>query len=417
MRRLMTILIAIVLAFTPTLTVALTPVDVEAKSAPKPCQDGYFRSSLTNRCKKMVTVSETASTITTTVYNPQTGIPSVTKVCKAGYWWNAKTSRCNKKKVCKIGYRWLSWNNTCEKIICEIGFKVQDASNICKRLVCERGHIINQKTGNCVKNTHGKYKTCEDGWTLDLRTLKCAKVGTKGSDDPRSKKSQNVAKQYQLKTFASIVKTDSETKDCGEGKFLNPKTNRCKNLQEIKETSTGKTITTYDPETGEATTEKICNEGYVLNAETNRCNKVKKETSSSSSTSSIVKENETKTCPEGKVLNPKTNRCKTAVTIKETTTGKTVTTFDPETGEETIEKICNDGYVLDSETNRCKKVKINEGEDYELDVPELGGEAKADFIATMSVILIASVGILIVTFQYRKELFNLIKRIIPHKKP
>lgn len=378
MRRAIHILLTLILAFVPTVSVLLTPFDVEAKSNPKPCKEGYFRSPQTNRCKRLVTVSETASTITTTVYNPVTGNPSVSKVCKAGYWWNAATGRCNKKKVCSIGYRYLSWNNSCEKIICEIGFKVQDASNTCKRLVCKEGHIINQKTGNCVKNTHGKYKTCEAGWTLDLRTLKCAKIGTKGSDDPRSKKSQNIVAKYELKekrSLASMVKlddnsttSDNETKSektCPEGKFLNPKTNRCKNLQEVKETSTGKTITTYDPETGEGTTIKVCNEGYYLNSETNRCNKVKED--SSTSTSSI-----TKTCPEGKELNP--------------------------------------------ETNRCRNIKKNDGADHKLDVPELGDSEGRDFIAIGSVIAIIAMGIVAIIFQFRKEIFGFLKKLVPRKK-
>lgn len=437
MKKLTQIILALTLAFVPTVSTVLTPAEVEAKSTPKACQEGYFRSPQTGRCKKIKTVTESTSTITTTIYNTETGQPSVYKTCKNGYWWNAKTGRCNKKKTCKIGYRYLSYNNTCQRIVCPFGFKVQDASNVCKRIVCEKGHIINQKTGNCVINRHGKYKTCEAGWTLDLRTLKCAKIGTKGSDDPRSKKSQSTAVQYELKStrsLASIIKTTdsssesssekSETtetkKDCGEGKFLNPKTNRCKNLQTVSETSTGKTITTYDPETGEATVEKICNEGYYLNTETNRCNKEKTDSSSSSSsstkTSSTVKNTETKTCPEGKVLNPATNRCKNRQTVKETTTGKTVTTFNPETGEETTEKICNEGYTLNEETNRCVKKKENKGEDYKLEVPELGSEEKKDFVAIGSVLAIVAIGVVLVIFQFRKEILTFFKRIVHRKK-
>lgn len=382
MRKPITTLLALVLVFAPLVSICLNPADVEAKSTQKPCADGYFRSPLTNRCKKLVTVSESSSTITTTVYDPVTGLPTVTKACKSGYWWNASTGRCNKKKTCKIGYRYLSWNNTCEKIVCSFGFKVQDASNICKRIVCEKGHIINQKTGNCVKNTHGKYKTCKAGWTLDLRTLQCAKIGTKGSDDPASKKSQNLVVKYETKstiTLGSIVKLDDDStsnseekvvieKTCPEGKFLNPKTNRCKNLQEITENSTGKTITTYDPETGEGTTVKICNDGYFLNTETNRCNKVKED--SGTATSSIMK-NAEKTCPEGKELNP--------------------------------------------ETNRCRNIKKNDGAEYEIMVPELGDAKK--FVAMGSVIAVILVGVVFIVFQFRKEILKFLKRLTPRKKP
>lgn len=170
--------------------------------------------------------------------------------------------------------------------------------------------------------------------------------------------------------IASIVKLNDDEpeetepkKECPEGKFLNPKTNRCKNLREISETSTGKTITTYDPETGEGTTVKICNEGYVLNPETNRCNKAK----DSTSTSSIEK-----TCPEGKELNP--------------------------------------------ETNRCRNIKKNDGATYELDVPELGSEGKPNFIAIGSVLAIIMIGIVFVVFQFRKEILKFLKKLIPRKK-
>ena len=159
-----------------------------------------------------------------------------------------------------------------------------------------------------------------------------------------------IIKSQSKAALSSIVTSDEPV--CPEGKFLNP-----------SETSTGKTITTYDPETGEGTTVKICNEGYTLNVETNRCNKNKENSDSSPTVTSTVK-----TCPEGKFLNPKTNRCKNLETVTELSTGKTITTYDPNTGEATTIKVCNDGYDLDIETNRCKKHKENKGEDYELEV-------------------------------------------------
>ena len=215
---------------------------------------------------------------------------------------------------------------------------------------------------------------------------------------------------------STIIDDPDDEKTCPEGKFLNPKTNRCKELQTVVEGTTGKTITTYDPETGEGTTIKVCNDGYVLNAETNRCNKIKDESSggsSSTDTSSTVK-----TCPEGKFLNPKTNRCKNLQTVAEGTTGKTVTTFDPETGESTTEKICYDGYELNPETNRCVKNKTeNTGAEYELDVPSLGAETKDNFIAIASVIMLITLGLGILVFQFRKEILKLLRRLLPRKKP
>ena len=239
--------------------------------------------------------------------------------------------------------------------------------------------------------------------------------------------------------------TEKPVKDCGEGKFLNPKTNRCKNLQTVSETSTGKTITTYDPKTGEATVEKICNPGYELNAETNRCNKIKAEksdkqssqksdekttktsssktstntgsktSSSASSKATSDHDSKTKDCGEGKFLNPKTNRCKNLQTVSESTTGKTVTTFDPKTGESTTKKICNSGYELDVDSNRCKKKKENAGDDYVMEVPKLGNET--DFIAIGSVIAIVAIGIGFVVFEFRHEIAKFIKKIKVRRTP
>ena len=229
-------------------------------------------------------------------------------------------------------------------------------------------------------------------------------------------------------TDSPTDETETPKKDCGEGKFLNPKTNRCKNLQTIEETSTGKTITTYDPETGEATVTKVCNEGYELNEETNRCNKKKSETtsesssssstqSSSSSSSSSSSKTTEKTCPEGKFLNPETNRCKNLQTVSESTTGKTITTYDPETGESTTEKICNEGYELNPDSNRCNKIKENKGEDFALEVPELGAEEQPNFIAIGSVIAITLIGLGFVVFQFRKEIFKFFKGLKFRRKP
>ena len=213
---------------------------------------------------------------------------------------------------------------------------------------------------------------------------------------------------------------DSSTKTCPEGKFLNPQTNRCKNLQVITENSTGKTITTYDPETGEGTTIKICNDGYYLNEETNRCNKVKEEntsssTSPSSSSSKSDSSSSTKTCPEGKFLNPQTNRCKNLQTVSESSTGKTVTTYDPATGESTTEKICNEGYELNPDTNRCNKKKENTSADYKLDVPDLGSEKQTNFVAIGTIILVILIGVGFAIFQFRKEITKFISKLFKRK--
>jgi hypothetical protein len=67
--------------------------------------------------------------------------------------------------------------------------------------------------------------------------------------------------------------------DCGEGKFRNPETNRCKSLASL--------ATDYTP----------CKEGYYRNPETNRCKK-------------IASEDGLKPCQAGYERNSETNRCR-----------------------------------------------------------------------------------------------------------
>ena len=450
----------------------------------KPCRAGYFRDPYTKYCRKITTVTETRTMITTVTYDVNTGRKIVQRVCKSGYWWNRRSGRCNKKANCGIGYRWDPATNYCRKIRCQFGYRVQDTSNICRKIVCLEGHILNQKTGNCVVNRHGTFKECRDGWTLDLRTLRCALIGTKGSNDPRS-----IAAKRSQKAAPKLPKV------CPADKFLNPKTNRCKKRQEVHETSTSKTITTYDPATGEATVEKVCktgfhlnmatkrclkektektskksnqnhdhktpnlqdvrninsdtksgssdqktkgtnNEaektkgekickvGYVLNPNTNRCNKEKPEKKEKvcktgyilnpatnrckkeQTSQKSAKNSSDKTCPEGKALNPKTNRCKNLETITESTTGKTITTFDPKTGQTTTKKICHEGYELSVETNRCKKVKQNKGASNTVEVPKLGDKPKENFIATGSIIGVASIGTGVAVLGFRHEIIS-----------
>lgn len=93
---------------------------------------------------------------------------------------------------------------------------------------------------------------------------------------------------------------------CPEGKFRNPETNRCKNI----ETETGPTP---------------CAEGQERNPETNRCRKI-----AAAATTPTP-------CAEGQERNPLTNRCRKITTA---------TTQTP----------CAAGQERNPETNRCRKI-------------------------------------------------------------
>lgn len=97
---------------------------------------------------------------------------------------------------------------------------------------------------------------------------------------------------------------------CPSGKYRNPETNRCKNIEAAT------TILTE------------CKEGQERNPETNRCRKAE-------TTSSALK-----ACDAGQERNPETNRCRKV--------GSSITSLTP----------CQPGYERNPQTNRCKKANV-----------------------------------------------------------
>jgi hypothetical protein len=104
-------------------------------------------------------------------------------------------------------------------------------------------------------------------------------------------------------------------KICPEGKVLNPKTNRCISIKNIKSTFKNSPERPKSPLKPPKPPKqpKVCPEGKVLNPKTNRCimlkNKKKSPHKSSPKQSPLKPPKQPKVCPEGKVLNPKTGRC------------------------------------------------------------------------------------------------------------
>jgi len=88
-------------------------------------------------------------------------------------------------------------------------------------------------------------------------------------------------------------KNPNEPKVCPEGKVLNPRTNRCILIKNVKKSPKPP----KSPKPLKPTQPKVCPEGKVLNPKTNRCIIIKPPKPA------------IKVCPEGKVLNPKTGRC------------------------------------------------------------------------------------------------------------
>lgn len=103
---------------------------------------------------------------------------------------------------------------------------------------------------------------------------------------------------------------------CPEGKFRNPLTNRCKNIEEDSTLTPCGSDEYRNPVTNRCnklanstSTLKPCSAGQVRNPETNRCRSV-------AASSSTLQE-----CEEGKERNPETNRCRTVATLGSSTSG------------------------------------------------------------------------------------------------
>jgi len=150
-----------------------------------------------------------------------------------------------------------------------------------------------------------------------------------------------IKKDFNVKT-SKITKT----KDCPEGKILNPKTGRCitdKNLKKVIDIQVTNVIqpdvsdkpdilVKPDIDVNKNIKTKDCPEGKILNPKTGRCitdKTIKKKTLSQQENEleikpdlvidndiKVIKIKKIKDCPEGKILNPKTGRCITDKTIK-----------------------------------------------------------------------------------------------------
>jgi hypothetical protein len=124
---------------------------------------------------------------------------------------------------------------------------------------------------------------------------------------------------------------------CPEGKYRNPITNRCRNIETGSILQPCSSDQYRSPETNrcrkkeEASTLQACAADQYRNPETNRCRKV------SSGSSSL------KSCNFDQYRNPETNRCKKIEALSNL-------------------KACEEGQERNPETNRCRKVAgVNSG--------------------------------------------------------
>lgn len=206
-----------------------------------------------------------------------------------------------------------------------------------------------------------------------------------------------------------------EEKTCPKGQYLNPDTKRCKKFppQKFKTCKPGYFLNKITGRCNKERTQtpKTCPAGFFLNKVTNRCNKNQVEPEKKPCKSDQYRNPKTgrchkiaapttpKTCPAGKTLNPVTNRCKEEAKPNEI-------------------KPCKEGYERNETTHRCRKIHKNTGATNPVEVPKLGDNKenqKKDFNGTAAVAGSAAVGFGIAIFQFKNEIFVIIRKIFFHK--
>jgi len=258
---------------------------------------------------------------------------------------------------------------------------------------CPSGQYLNPETKRCKKFPPQKMKTCPEGYFLNVKTNRCNKnpVPKKSTQsNPKPKESTNPSPNHPDSKDQND-QTKKPAKDCLPGYFLNKITGRCNKQHEQAE--------------------KACPEGTFRNKITGRRNKIQAESQKKPCHADQYRNPKTgrchkmaaspapKTCPAGKVLNPVTNRCK---------------------GEEKSHEVkaCKEGYERNEQTHRCRKVHQNTGASNPVEVPKLGDkkeEQKKDFNGTTAVAGSAAVGLGIAIFQFKNEIFVIIRKIFLHK--
>lgn len=267
---------------------------------------------------------------------------------------------------------------------------------------CPKGHYLNPETKRCRKFPDQTPKTCPKGYFLNVKTNRCNKNPVPKNPTPKKPSSEKsktkkpdtknqTQDHHDVKPEENTADKTKEPKTCLPGYFLNKVTNRC-NKEIVKTPKTCKDgyfmnkITGRCNKKAEPNEKKPCKAGQTRNPETGRCHKV-------------VGPVTPKTCAEGKTLNPETNRCKKVEQAQE-------------------KKPCKEGYERHPETNRCRKSHQNTGAGNPVEVPKTGDtkeQPKKEFNGTTAVAGSAAIGLGIAIFQFKDEIFVIIRKIFLHK--
>jgi hypothetical protein len=159
------------------------------------------------------------------------------------------------------------------------------------------------------------------------------------------------------------ISDDGQTLEpCPVGKYRNPETNRCKNLQ----LSTAVLAS--------------CAVGQVRNPETNRCRSI------ATLAASLIP------CRADQERNPETNRCRNIAS--------------------SVQNSCQEGYERNPETNRCRKIPAKLAASPS--VGELSGKSQDNpniFFLTIMSTIVLGYGV----YEYRRDISNYLAKIKSHK--
>lgn len=154
---------------------------------------------------------------------------------------------------------------------------------------------------------------------------------------------------------------ETQPESCGPGKFRNPETNRCKNVQVL------------------AASLSPCAAGQVRSPETNRCRNI------ASLVTTLVP------CRPGQERNPETSRCRNVL------------------GTATQATACKEGQERNPETNRCRKVAAVTAAS-----PSVGSSDSQNAPQRLNYIFLGTASAAVLgygVFEYRRDIGNLLARL------
>ena len=231
----------------------------------------------------------------------------------------------------------------------------------------------NQSLVRC--STYKEFENCAKDYVFTFQDYQ---------PEPGNTKAQQIKNNFSEDSDIQLSQTETENisraldsvqtkelKSCPAGKYRNPLTNRCKNIEASSSHNTD-----FD-------SEKTCPTGQYRNPETGRCKNNK------TSTITAVKE-----CKAGYERNPETNRCRKIKT------------------ETNNLKPCKDGYERNPETNRCrKKIATNSGTNHPVNQDDsIKNEKPTNLIAFSSFSVAAIAATAYTGYQFRHKIRKLIFR-------